>query len=144
MRYLLITLAFLLFGPLHAQLDSPVGRWKTVDDETGETKSVVEIYSKRGVYYGKIAEILSENKAAVCELCEGSKKNKPILGLEIIEGLEKNDNETTTWDGGMILDPRKGASYRLSVWYEDSDPNVLYVRGKHWTGLYRTQEWTRE
>ncbi|WP_116125235.1 DUF2147 domain-containing protein [Lewinella sp. IMCC34183] len=144
MKYLFFTLSFLLLSPLFAQLDSPVGRWKTIDDESGETQSVVEIYAKRGGYYGKIAQILSGNVTAVCELCEGNKKNKPILGLEIIEGLRANDSDDHAWEGGTILDPRKGSSYRLEVWYEDGNPDVLYVRGKHWTGLYRTQEWIRE
>ena len=29
------------------------------------------------------------------------------------------------------------------MWLEEGEPNTLYVRGKHWTGLYRTQEWQR-
>ena len=123
-------------------LTSPEGRWKTVDDETGQTKSIVEIYKRSdGTYDGKIVEILTDKKDAVCDKCSGAKKNKPILGMVIIEDLEADDGY---WSDGEILDPNKGSTYGLSVWYEDKNPNTLYVRGKHWSGFYRTQTWTRE
>ena len=124
---------------LGAQTDSPVGRWATTDDETGEKKSIIEIYEKGGKFRGRIAEILTDNKDAVCDKCTGKDKGAPMLGLVIIDGLEAEEDY---WAGGTILDPQKGAEYRLSVWYED-DPDVLYIRGKHWTGLYRTQTWKR-
>ena len=123
-------------------LTTPEGRWKTVDDETGQTKSIVEIYKRSdGTYDGKIVEILTDKKDAVCDKCSGAKKNKPILGMVIIEDLEADDDY---WSDGEILDPNKGSTYGLSVWYEDKNPNTLYVRGKHWSGFYRTQTWTRE
>ena len=31
-----------------AESDSPVGKWKTFDDETREAKSIVEVYEKSG------------------------------------------------------------------------------------------------
>jgi uncharacterized protein (DUF2147 family) len=138
---LLLTLASLVAS---AQLDSPVGRWKTLDEDTGEPKSVVQIYERNGKYYGKIAEILTGNTDARCEECEGNLKDKPILGMVIMRDLVPEKGEPSSWEGGRILDPQNGSDYRLSVWYEDNDPNTLYVRGKHWTGLYRTQEWVRE
>lgn len=127
----------------YAQTDSPVGRWKTIDEDTGEAKSIVEIYQEGDAYAGKIAEILTDKRDALCTECEGKDKNKPILGLVIIEDLEADD-DPSVWDGGTILDPQKGSSYKLSVWYEDDNPDILYVRGKHWTGFYRTQQWVRE
>ena len=30
------------------------GKWKTIDDETGKEKSIVEIFEKQGKIYGKI------------------------------------------------------------------------------------------
>ncbi|NJB86167.1 uncharacterized protein (DUF2147 family) [Lewinella marina] len=144
MKYLLIILSFLAISELSAQIGSPEGRWTTTDEETGKAKSVVEIYAKGGAYYGKVVEILTGNTTAVCSDCEGHKKNQPILGMVIVEDLKADGDAAGEWTGGTILDPQKGATYRLSVWYEDKHPDVLYVRGKHWTGLYRTQEWIRE
>lgn len=144
MQYLLFILTLVTFSGLSAQNDTPEGRWTTIDEETGSPKSIVEIYAKSGAYYGKVAKILTGNTTAVCDACEGAKKNKPILGMVIVEGLQPNDDAAGEWEGGTILDPQKGATYRLSVWYEDGNSDVLYVRGRHWTGLYRTQKWIRE
>ena len=119
---------------------SPAGRWYTIDDETGERKSVIEIYRQGNGYAGKIAEILTDNKTAVCDKCTGKQKGQPLLGLVILRNLVAEDDY---WAGGTILDPQKGAEYKLSAWYEDDNPDVLFIRGKHWTGLYRTQEWRR-
>lgn len=132
---------FLFTASLFAQsTDSPAGRWQTIDDETGEVKSIINIYEKDGKFYGRVAEILTDNKDAICENCKGSQKNAPIKGLLIMRDLEAEDDY---WAGGKILDPEKGSEYRLSIWYENDDPNTLFVRGKHWTGLYRTQQWKR-
>ena len=125
-----------------AQTDSPTGRWKTIDDDTGEAKSIIEIYANGKEYDGKIAVILTGNPDAVCTECDGKQKNAPILGMQIIDGL--TFDEAMVWDDGTILDPQKGATYKLSVWFEADEPDVLYVRGKHWTGIYRTQRWIRE
>jgi len=122
------------------QMDSPEGMWQTLDDETGEVESVVEIYEQDGAYFGRISDILTDNKDAKCTKCSGKQKDQPVLGLVIIKDLEKDGDE---WNGGTIMDPRNGSTYRLISWFEE-DPNKLYIRGKHWTGLYRTQTWTRK
>ena len=119
--------------------DSPVGRWETHDDETGEVKSIIKIYEQNGKFYGRIDEILTDNKDAVCTECSGKQKNAPILGMVIIKDLERDGDE---WNGGTIFDPQKGAEYRLVAWFEDN-PDEIFIRGKHWTGLFRTQTWTR-
>ena len=140
-NFILVTL-LLLSSFLYAQTDSPVGRWKSIDEDSGEAKSVIEIYARGDKFDGKIAEILTGNTDALCTECDGKQKDAPILGMQIIDGLEPD--EAMAWDGGTILDPQKGATYKLSVWFEADEPDVLYVRGKHWTGLYRTQRWIRE
>jgi uncharacterized protein (DUF2147 family) len=142
MRKLLFLLISVISTSVLAQTD-PTGRWKTIDEETGEPKSIIEIYREGNAFSGKVAKILTGNTSARCTECEGKQKNAPILGLQIIDGL-KADDEPMTWDGGSIFDPQKGASYRLSAWYEEGNTDVLYIRGKHWTGLYRTQRWFRE
>jgi len=116
-------------------VQTPVGTWKTVDDDSGESKSYVKIYEKNGKLYGKISKILVGDADAVCEECSGSKHNKPILGLEIIEGMEADG---TKWTGGEILDPENGKTYECELWVENG---TLKVKGIHWTGLSRTQTW---
>lgn len=128
---------FLGIGSMSAQ--SVIGKWKTIDDETGKPKSVVEITEKDGKIYGKVIEILTENKTAVCSKCEGTNKNKPIKGLTIINGLKKDGNE---YNGGKILDPTSGKEYKCSMKLNGSDK--LDVRG--YVGIQalgRTQTWIR-
>lgn len=123
-----------------AQSASPVGIWKTVDDKTGEAKSHVEIYSSGGKLYGKITRLLLKSPDTVCEKCKGAKKDKPVVGMVIIEDLEPHEDY---WRKGTILDPENGNEYGCSIWFEDNNDQELQVRGKHWTGLYRTQTWYR-
>lgn len=142
MRIILLLLALISSSLLFAQsVNSPTGRWATIDDETGAKRSIVEIVENGKTFTGKIVEILTENKTAKCTECSGKQKNAPIKGLTIVSGLVADKNQ---WSGGTILDPTNGKTYGLSVWYEDNNPDVLFVRGKHWTGLYRTQTWRRQ
>lgn len=139
MRYLFSSLLF--FAALTiASAQSPIGVWKTIDDETGEAKSTVQIYESNGKLYGKVTDLLLKPDDTVCEECSGSRKNKPIVGMVIVEDLEPYDDY---WKNGTILDPASGSSYGCSIWFEDGKSNELQVRGKHWTGLYRTQTWYR-
>jgi uncharacterized protein (DUF2147 family) len=114
------------------------GKWKTIDDETGQEKSIVQIYESDGKIYGKIVEILTEKKEAVCSKCEGDKNGKPILGMQIIEGLEKEDD---VFEGGTILNPSNGKVYKCRLKIEDN-PNTLQVRG-YVAFFYKTQYWQR-
>ncbi|MEI7509686.1 MAG: DUF2147 domain-containing protein [Flavobacterium sp.] len=130
---------FLVFAHL-CYSQSVIGKWKTVDDESGKEKGIVEIYEKDGKIYGKIIEILEvEHRAKKCTLCEGSDKNKPILGMTFIKGLTKDGNE---YNGGKILDPKNGKLYKCYITLEGKDK--LKVRGYIGISLLgRTQYWYR-
>ena len=134
----LFTLLLITFSFLSLSAQSPVGKWDTYDDETGKKKSVIEIYKIGEKLYGKIIKIHDQTKAdAKCTSCTGNKKDKAIIGMIIMEDLEKDDGE---WDDGEILDPNNGKVYDCKIWLESDD--VLKVRG--YVGLfYRTQTWKR-
>ena len=119
---------------------SPVGTWKSIDDKTGEAKSHIEIYQENGKYFGRIAKLLRKAPDTICEKCPGAKKNKKLVGMVILEDLEPKGE---FWKNGSILDPESGKEYGCSIWFEDGNTEELQVRGKHWTGLYRTQTWYR-
>ena len=139
MKTLFLTLAASLCT-LALTAQSAVGSWQTIDDETGKPRSVIEIYEKGGKLYGKIAKVLRPDAEETCTTCSGKRANQPYIGMEIITGAEPDGDKE--WDDGKIYDPESDNSYNLVMWIED-DPDVLYVRGKHWTGLYRTQTWRR-
>lgn len=140
MRRLSLMLLALATIALSAGAQSPVGTWKTVDDQSGVAKSHVEIYENNGQLYGKIVRLLQIDDDTLCDACEGDRHNQPVLGMVIMEELEPYKDY---WKGGTILDPGSGNEYGCSVWFEDGKSNELRVRGKHWSGLYRTQTWYR-
>jgi uncharacterized protein (DUF2147 family) len=113
-----LTAALLLALPVacFAQTSGPVGRWKTIDDETGKPKSIVEIYkATNGTLAGKVVEILQSDDGPdpVCDKCTGSNRNKPIRGLVILWNLKQED--ARHWVGGTVLDPAKGKTYKSKI-----------------------------
>jgi uncharacterized protein (DUF2147 family) len=139
MKKVIITF-LLLFLSNTTFSQSVIGKWKTIDDETGKAKSIVEIYEKAGKIYGRILEILEvENRDRKCDLCTGAEKDKPILGMTIIKGLTKDEQE---YSGGKILDPKNGKQYKCYITLEGKDK--LKVRGYIGISLLgRTQYWFR-
>lgn len=132
---------FILFLSFSVHSQDVFGSWKTVDDVTGEAKSIVEIYEKDGKAYGKIIKILDPNapKDAKCEECSGKDKDKLIVGLTFLRGLEKDGDE---YNGGTILDPENGKEYKSYIQLESKDK--LKVRGYiGFSLLGRTQYWYR-
>ena len=107
----------LLACPLFANAqDTPVGRWKTVDDATGKVKSVVEIHrAKDGTFAGRVAEILDtkDGPNPACDQCKGALKNKPIKGMTILWGLKPDGKGG--WNGGTVLDPENGKTYKSKL-----------------------------
>lgn len=133
---------FVLFFTLQisAQENNVIGQWKTFDDETGDAKSIVEVYEKEGKIFGKIIDILNPaDKDKVCIYCKGDEKNQPLIGLNIIKGLLLDGDR---YEDGTIFDPEKGKEYHAKIWVENDTPNTLMVRG-YIAFLYRTQEWIR-
>lgn len=115
------------------------GKWTTVDDDTGEIKSIVEIIERDGEIYGRIVAILTEsNPDVVCDQCgeDDERYNQRIMGMEIIQNLKKSGSE---YGDGTILDPEDGKVYRCKLWVEDGQ---LKVRG-YWGPFYRTQTWRK-
>jgi uncharacterized protein (DUF2147 family) len=129
-----------LLAPWMAAAQSPVGTWKTIDDKTGDAKSHLEIYEKGGKLYGKVVKLLKKGPDTRCDKCSGAKKDQLVVGMNVVEGMAAEDG---MWKGGKILDPENGNEYACSMWFEKGQPDELRVRGKHWTGLYRTQTWYR-
>lgn len=139
MKKILITCYILLIAFFaQAQSTDILGKWMTIDDESGQAKSVVEIFKKSdGKYYGKIVKLLQKPENENCVNCKDDRKNKPLLGLEIIRGLKKEGNEYTA---GNITDPKSGKTYKCTI---TRDGDKLNVRGYMGFSLIgRTQTWT--
>jgi len=122
---------------------TPVGLWKTIDDETKTEKSLVRVTEAGGLITGKVEKLLDPTKQdAKCEKCSDARKDQPVVGMTIINGVRANDDKSL-WEGGEILDPNNGKTYRVRIKPVDGGKK-LEVRG--YIGapmLGRTQTWIR-
>ncbi|MBS1197715.1 MAG: hypothetical protein H6R18_1500 [Proteobacteria bacterium] len=124
--------------------ESPIGIWKTIDDETNMPKSLVQISMVEGELQGKVIRLFrrpSEEQNPLCDQCEEARHNQPIIGMTILWGL-KADGEY--FAGGKILDPKNGKIYKARLKTLD-DGNRLEIRGFiGFSPSVRTQRWVRQ
>jgi len=125
-----------------ALANSPVGQWHTLDEKTGELKSMVVIFEQQGVMKGRVEKVLRKDAdpAAKCEKCSDDRKNQPVVGLEIIRGAKKASGKNV-WEDGEILDPENGRTYALRLTPIENGAK-LEVRGS-FGPIGRTQTWVR-
>jgi len=123
---------------------TPAGLWKTIDDDGKTEKSLVRIVNNGGVYSGKVEKIFDESKAKeVCAKCDDERKDKPIVGMTIIWEIKQDPEEPGLFNGGQILDPAKGSSYKLRLKPIEGGKK-LEVRGYIGSPMFgRTQTWVR-
>lgn len=140
---LAIGLVMLLVAAPAVAAESPVGRWTTIDDETGKPRAVVRIWEEDGKPFGKIERIFlqpGEPENPTCRECEGDLRGKPIVGMVILRGLKRDGD---SWSGGTILDPESGSTYKATIQVVDGGAR-LKVRGYVGISLFgRTQHWER-
>ncbi len=140
-KSLFTTLCCLFAFVMLSIAQSPVGTWKTIDDETGEEKSYVEIYEKDGKYCGKLVKLLQVAEDTTCDKCTGAKKDQPLMGMEILWDLTAYKDY---WSYGKIMDPNNGKTYKCNAWFEDGNMDELKLRGYIGvSALGRNQTWKR-
>ena len=143
MKKTLLSVYVLMFLAVSAsaQVYKIVGKWKTIDDKDGSEKSIVNIFkASDGKYYGKVEKLFKEpNKK--CTECEGENKDKPVLGMTVLNNMVEKDGTLT---GGTIIDPANGKVYKCNVSL-DANTGKLKVRGSlDKRGVIgRTQHWVK-
>lgn len=146
--FALIAGSLLAASSAMAATDTPVGSWKTIDDATHQAKSIVEITEENGQLQGKIVKLLNRTpediakvgEHPVCAKCEGQRKDQPIEGMTIMWAVSRDGDK---WDGGKILDPKNGKTYKVSLTVTN-DGQSLDVHGYiGFSLLGRTQTWQR-
>jgi uncharacterized protein (DUF2147 family) len=127
-----------------AQTAGPVGLWKTIDDASGKPKALIRISASNNELSGKIEKLFrpaNEEQHPVCTKCDGAKKDQPLIGMTILEGLKPDG---AGYSGGTILDPDNGKVYQSKATLTD-DGKQLKLRGYIGVPLLgRTQTWLRE
>ncbi len=133
--------ASLLAPALALAQATPVGLWKTIDDDGKTAKSLVRITEQGGVVVGSIDKLLDPTTPAdaKCDKCQDDRKNQPLQGLQILRGLKADGDGT--WTGGEVLDPNNGKTYRARLKPVDGGKK-LELRG-YIGPFFRTQTWIR-
>ena len=111
-------------------------------DSDGRAKAIDVSAPGGGALAGRVAQVLRQDAdpAARCTECTDDRKDKPIVGLDIIRGGQKAADKAV-WEGGKILDPENGKEYRASFTPIDGGAR-MEVRG-YLGPFWRTQTWTR-
>jgi len=139
--------AFLIFSiPVTAgENTSPEGYWKTIDDKSGEVKSIVKVWVEEdGTLSGRIMKIFpkpGEDPDPVCDKCKGKLKNQKTLGMVFMWGFSPRGDK---WVDGEIVDPENGKQYHCQV-YTRNEGRELKVYGyiRLIVKIGRTQTWLR-
>ena len=122
--------------------DSPAGLWSTISDRDGKPTGVVEIREVNGELVGVVRGILVDAgpEDSVCDKCTDDRKGQPIIGMEILRHMRQHGDE---WNGGEILDPENGKTYRATMKLAE-DGKKLIVRGYLGIPMFgRSQTWVR-
>ena len=114
--------------------------WKTIDDATGKPKAIVKFTEqKNGTLSATIQSIVTPGEENACTKCEGTYKNKSLKGVTIVHNLKNVGG--TSYEGGSILDPKNGKTYKLKG---ELAGNKLNLRGYIGvSALGRNQTWIR-
>jgi uncharacterized protein (DUF2147 family) len=144
MKTTLIALALAGASLAAAAQVTPAGLWKTIDDDGKTEKSLVRITDSGGVFSAKVEKVFDPAKQeARCDKCSDERKDQPVLGMTIVRSVKANASDPALWDGGEILDPNNGKTYRVRLKPIDGG-RKLEVRGYIGAPLLgRTQTWIR-
>ena len=100
------TLASIAFSASAQNASSPIGKWKTLDDETGKAMTITEVYeAKNGTLAAKITENLG--LPATCSECSAPYTGKPFVGIVTLSNLKANKDGSWSGSGYKPSDDRK-------------------------------------
>jgi uncharacterized protein (DUF2147 family) len=121
---------------------SIAGLWTVISDKTHKPRSVIELSFKGNQVVGRVVRVFKQKgDNALCDKCPAPFKNKKVMGMQLLWGLKKNDDNQ--WTGGSILDPKSGRIYSLNAKL-DKQGSKLMMRGYiGFSLLGRTQTWLR-
>ena len=142
MRAAIVAGALALAGVSASAQITPVGLWKTIDDDGKTEKSLVRITDAGGMLNGKIEKIFDATKQdSKCDKCTDDRKDQPVLGMVILRNLKQDADDKEVWSGGEVLDPNNGKVYKTRLKPIDGGKQ-LQMRG-YIGPFYRTQVWQR-
>ena len=115
------------------------GLWLSADK-----RGIIRIYEQDGLFYGRLVWLKEPeddqgNTILDSENPDLEKRDQPILGLQMVFGLEYSNGE---WRNGEIYDPESGKTYSARLRMNGSDR--MDLRGYIRLPMFgRTESWTR-
>lgn len=136
-------IVLLMFVSLSVFAASPMGNWKTIDDVSGQAKSIVKISGSATNLTGTVVKLFP-GAMTTCTACSGGMKNQPIVGMRVMWGLKQNPKNPNEWTGGSIMDPKSGKVYRCMLTVAPNGASMV-VRGYLGVSMFgRSQTWYRQ
>ncbi|MBD8900295.1 DUF2147 domain-containing protein [Rhodanobacter sp. DHG33] len=131
-----------------ADVSTPVGTWKQVDDVSGKPTSILQITESNGQLQAKVLQVMNASPEDVardgnppkCTQCDGARKDQPIIGMTIMWGVTRDYD---VWDGGRILDPKNGKVYKVKLTLKDHGQKLDVHGYIGFSLLGRSQVWER-
>lgn len=122
----------------HAQ--DVIGEWITHDSSNNQPVALIKIANTEGKYYARIKGLLYPTTRQPFNPTKPvlAYNGEPLIGLHIINGATMENGVCK----GIVLDPQTGKEYKAKLWVDESNHNILYLRG-YWGFFYQTQVWKR-
>lgn len=123
---------------------TPVGLWKTFDEDTKRETALVRVSQNAGVYSGVVERVLeSDREHAVCAKCTDERKDKPVLGMTVLRDVRQSADSIDVWDGGSVLEVKQGKVYKVELKLANNG-QALEVRGYVGAPIFgRSRIWQR-
>ena len=132
---LIILPLFLSLNMLAQKADDIIGKYSLPN------KIDVEIYKRGDKFYGKIINLHNFENGQTLDIHnpDKSKRNNPIVGMEVIKDLEYNADEKQ-WINGSMYGAEKGLVFDLEV--TEYRKNEIVVVGSKFI-FWKTLVWKR-
>ena len=140
----LLFLAAVMSGSAFAQDLS--GTWQQIDDKTGSPKAVIEIRKEANqTYTGKIVKVTPRpgyTPRELCNKCPAPYTDQPILGMDILKGLQQVKN-SNNYEKGRVIDPLAGRIYDAKIRLNSTGKRLTLRAYMGVSTLGRSQTWIR-
>jgi uncharacterized protein (DUF2147 family) len=144
----LALLALIAFSISASAASELTGVWRSIDDNTGNPKSIIRIdRTTDGNYAGTVVKVLAEpgeKPEVTCHDCPAPFTGKPIEGMNILWGLKADQTDHDLYAGGKVLDPLSGHTYSAKITLDPSGKKLVLRGFLGFSLLGRSQVWYRE
>ena len=122
------------------------GTWKNIDDKTGSSKAILEIRQEsNGSYTAKIVKVTPRpgyTAKETCVNCPAPYTNQPILGMDILKGLQQV-KDSNNYEKGRVIDPLAGRIYDAKIRISSTGKRLTLRAYMGVSTLGRSQTWIR-